>query len=133
MSAARALVRSLRTIFTAILVLTFHAPMLQDLVSLTTEAPCGTSCCRSGKSCSCCHHAKQKRVPQGARWTSGDRCPTDCGQFGELPSQPGLPSAIGSLGAPTISYDQKPRFSASGQPRRIVDAVLFQRPPPVLI
>jgi hypothetical protein len=132
-SAARALVRSLRTIFVAILVLAFHAPMLQDLVSLTAEAPCKASCCRSGKSCSCCHHAYQKRVPQGARWTLGDRCPTDCGQFAELPSQPGLPSAIGSLAAPAISYVQKPRLSAPGQPRRIVDAALFQRPPPVLI
>jgi len=118
----------------AILMLALQAPTLQELVSLRTELPCGASCCHSKKSCSCCRHSREQRVPQGAQWSSGKSCPKDCGQFAELPTQPGVvTSEIPHLAAPDIHSAPLKGRSLSDRSRCIVEAALFQRPPPVLL
>jgi hypothetical protein len=133
-SAARVLIRCWHTLVVAILVLSLHAPTLQDLLSLTTEAACGASCSRSGKDCSCCHHAGKQRIPLSARWSSGDACPKDCGQFAELPTQPGVAASdIACLEKPNIRFTPLTGRFHTGRSCVLLDAALFQRPPPVLL
>lgn len=130
----RALIGGARAAFVVCLAFALFAPDVQELVSLQTQESCGQSCCRSGKSCSCCHRRGHSKTPPGRRWMSGRQCSKDCGQSAELPVPPIIgPDRPVALATPLASSIPLPARLAVGAWRSTVYTVLFQRPPPVLL
>ena len=133
--AAHALARSVRAAWACVLALALLTPILQEAVTLQgAESQCGMSCCKSGKNSSYCSRHRAKQSTPGVHWTAGDQCLKDCGQFFALPNPPGVSPANSTLYAcPIVPASTMGNGSPVGPRVAVVNAALFQRPPPILL
>ena len=123
--------RAARSAAVGMLALTLLAPILEEMVSFeATQSSCGMSCCKSGKTCSCCRHSRRRNL-EGAQWTAASQCSGKCGQLASLPNWPGVHQPAVSVPViPARIETPRRRLEQFARTPANLESALFQRPPP---